>query len=282
MTTSGYTLLDVPTPAQTLIHVHPGADELGRVYQPALAINATPGAFLAALAAEPLPARPAWRERLTQRARRLRRVAGAATGARRRRPVADRALARRAPAGRRDRHQRRGQLFDVDAPPVPLPRFPARSWRPTPARWATAFPPPSRPRPSTRDRVVVSWNGDGCFLMNGQELATAVQYGLAVIFVVIDNGMYGTIRMHQEKTYPARVSGTDLAIPTSRRWRAPTAQPARRCVRTDEFAPAFERALRGVGSFADPRQGRPAGADDEHDARRSARAGRSRAHGRHS
>ena len=55
--------------------------------------------------------------------------------------------------------------------------------------------------------MVVSWNGDGCFLMNGQELATAVQYGLAVIFVVIDNGMYGTIRMHQERNYPARVSG---------------------------------------------------------------------------
>ncbi len=63
------------------------------------------------------------------------------------------------------------------------------------------------------DRVVVSWNGDGCFLMNGQELATAVQYGLAVIFVVVDNGMYGTIRMHQETNYPGRVSGTDLRNP---------------------------------------------------------------------
>ena len=57
-------------------------------------------------------------------------------------------------------------------------------------------------------RMVISWNGDGCFQMNGQELATAAQYGLAVLFVVIDNGMYGTIRMHQERHYPARVSGT--------------------------------------------------------------------------
>ena len=63
------------------------------------------------------------------------------------------------------------------------------------------------------ERIVVSWNGDGCFLMNGQELATAVQYDLAVIFVVVDNGMYGTIRMHQERNYPARVSGTDLGNP---------------------------------------------------------------------
>ncbi len=63
------------------------------------------------------------------------------------------------------------------------------------------------------DRIVVSWNGDGCFLMNGQELATAVQYGLAVVFIVVDNAMYGTIRMHQERHYPARVYGTDLVNP---------------------------------------------------------------------
>ena len=63
------------------------------------------------------------------------------------------------------------------------------------------------------ERDVVSWNGDGCFMMNGQELATAVQYELPVIFVVVDNGMYGTIRMHQERDYPARVSGTELTNP---------------------------------------------------------------------
>ena len=62
-------------------------------------------------------------------------------------------------------------------------------------------------------RTVVSWNGDGCFLMNGQELATAVQYRLPIVFVVIDNGMYGTIRMHQERHYPGHVSGTDLVNP---------------------------------------------------------------------
>ena len=62
-------------------------------------------------------------------------------------------------------------------------------------------------------RIVVSWNGDGCFLMNGQELATAVQYGLAIVFIVVDNAMYGTIRMHQERHYPARVYGTDLVNP---------------------------------------------------------------------
>ena len=77
------------------------------------------------------------------------------------------------------------------------------------------------------DRVVVSFNGDGCFMMNGQELATAVQYGAKAIFIVVNNGMYGTIRMHQERNYPGRVSGTELTTRISRRWPAPMAQTAR-------------------------------------------------------
>jgi len=93
------------------------------------------------------------------------------------------------------------------------------------------------------ERIVVSWNGDGCFLMNGQELATAVQYGLAVIFVVVDNGMYGTIRMHQERTYPARVSGTDLVNPDFAALARAYGAHGETVLRTDEFAPAFERAL---------------------------------------
>ena len=91
-------------------------------------------------------------------------------------------------------------------------------------------------------RVVVSWNGDGCFLMNGQELATAVQYDLAVVFVVIDNGMYGTIRMHQERNYPARVSGTDLRNPDFAALARAYGAHGETVTATAEFAPAFERA----------------------------------------
>jgi acetolactate synthase-1/2/3 large subunit len=80
------------------------------------------------------------------------------------------------------------------------------------------------------------------FLMNGQELATAVQYDLAVIFVVVDNAMYGTIRMHQERNYPSRVSGTDLRNPDFAALARPMARMPRRSVTTGEFAPAFERA----------------------------------------
>ena len=117
-----------------------------------------------------------------------------------------------ASARRRDRHQRRRQLLDVAASPLSLSRLPhaARALRRLDGLRRARGVAAKAVHP---DRIVVSWNGDGCFLMNGQELATAVQYGLAIVFVVVDNGMYGTIRMHQERTYPARVSGTDLINP---------------------------------------------------------------------
>jgi acetolactate synthase-1/2/3 large subunit len=93
------------------------------------------------------------------------------------------------------------------------------------------------------ERVVVSWNGDGCFQMNGQELATAVQSKLNVVFVVIDNGMYGTIRMHQERNYPARVHGTDLVNPDFVALAKAYGAIGETVTRTAEFAPALERAL---------------------------------------
>ena len=95
------------------------------------------------------------------------------------------------------------------------------------------------------ERMVVSWNGDGCFLMNGQELATAVQYGLAVIFVVVDNGMYGTIRMHQERSYPTRISGTALSNPDFAALARAYGAHGETVLRTEDFAPAFERAQAG-------------------------------------
>jgi acetolactate synthase-1/2/3 large subunit len=79
--------------------------------------------------------------------------------------------------------------------------------------------------------------------MNGQELATAVQYGAAVVFVVIDNGMYGTIRMHQEREYPARVSGTDLVNPDFAALARAYGAHGETVGTTNQFAPAFERAL---------------------------------------
>ena len=93
------------------------------------------------------------------------------------------------------------------------------------------------------DKTVVVFAGDGCFLMHGNEFATAVQYELAIIVIVVDNGMYGTIRMHQERNYPARVSGTDLVNPDFAALARAFGAHGETVVRTEEFAPAFERAL---------------------------------------
>ena len=96
------------------------------------------------------------------------------------------------------------------------------------------------------DRVVVAVAGDGCFMMTAQELATAVQYGLAVTVIVVDNGMYGTIRMHQERAYPGRVSAPASSIPISQRLRSFGAE-AETVARTAEFDPHWSARSRRSG-----------------------------------
>jgi len=246
MTTSGYTLLAVPNPSQALIHVHPGADELGRVYQPALAIAATPGAFLAAMSAQATPA-AADRRDAVKRAR------------------ADyEAWQTPRPVPGNVDLWRVAQWLDAHLPEDAIVTngagnystwmhrlFRYRGFRTQLAPYSGAMgygvPAGVAAKAVHPERVVVSWNGDGCFLMNGQELATAVQYNLAVIFVVVDNGMYGTIRMHQEKIYPGRVSGTDLRNPDFAALARAYGAVGETVVRTEEFAPAFERALAASG-----------------------------------
>ena len=240
--TSGYTLLSVPNPAQALIHVHPGADELGKVYQPSLAIAASLPAACAALA-DMLPiAAPAW--------------AGSAAAAH------AEYLAWQSPRpmpGELDFWQVVGFLRDrlpEDAILVNgagnfatwvhrLYRYPRYRTQLAPYSGSMGYGVPAAiaAKAVCPERIVVSWNGDGCFLMNGQELATAVQYRLNVIFVVVDNGMYGTIRMHQEKHYPARVYGTDLVNPDFAALARAYGVHGETVNRTAEFAPAFERAL---------------------------------------
>jgi acetolactate synthase-1/2/3 large subunit len=93
------------------------------------------------------------------------------------------------------------------------------------------------------ERVVVCFCGDGDFLMTGQELATAVQYGLAIVVIVVNNGMYGTIRMHQERHYPGRVIGSDLVNPDFAAYARAFGAHGELVEVTEQFAPAFERAL---------------------------------------
>ena len=136
-------------------------------------------------------------------------------------------LAAQPPAGRRHRHQRRRQLRDLGRTASCASAASARSSRRPRARWATACRPRSAPSGSIPDRMVVCFAGDGCFLMNGQEFATAVQYDLPIVVVVVDNGMYGTIRMHQEREYPGRVSATRAEEPRFRRLRPRLRRPWR-------------------------------------------------------
>ena len=239
MTTSGYTLLQSPVARQRLIHVHPSPDELGRVYQPEVAIASTPREFLAAL---PPVTRPEWREQS--------RAANADYAAwRAPRPVPGDVdmwrimlwLDERLPDDAILTNGAGNYTVWVHR----LYRY--RRFRTELAPYSGAMgygvPAAIAAKAVHPDRVVVSFNGDGCYLMNGQELATAVQYRLPVIFVVIDNGMYGTIRMHQERNYPARVSGTDLVNPDFAALARAFGAHGETVVRTEEFAPAFERAL---------------------------------------
>jgi acetolactate synthase-1/2/3 large subunit len=242
MVTSGYSLLRVPNPLQTLIHVHPGADELGKVYQPSLAIAASLPAFCAALAAMPPITAPVW--------------AGAAAEAH------AEYLAWQSPRtmpGELDLWRVVGFLRErlpEDAILVNgagnyatwlhrLYRYPRYRTQLAPYSGSMGYGVPAAlaAKAVHPERIVLSWNGDGCFLMNGQELATAVQYGLSVVFVVVDNGMYGTIRMHQERHYPARVYGTDLVNPDFAALAHAYGVHGEAVRRTAEFEPAFERAL---------------------------------------
>ena len=93
------------------------------------------------------------------------------------------------------------------------------------------------------DRIVVALAGDGDFLMNGQEFATAVQYDIPVLMIVLDNSMYGTIRMHQERHYPGRVSATRLRNPDFAALARDFGGFGERVESTEDFAAAFERAL---------------------------------------
>ncbi|HTL75812.1 MAG TPA: thiamine pyrophosphate-binding protein [Casimicrobiaceae bacterium] len=240
MTTSGYTLLDVPVPKQTLVHVHPDPGELGRVYQPALAIAATPGAFLAAIDAN--ASRPPARADATAAhadydAWRVARAVPGDVDLWRIVQWLDERLPQNAVltngAGNYTTWIHR--LFHYGGGRRQLGPYSGSMGYGVPSAVAAKLIHP--------ERVVVSWNGDGCYLMNGQELATAVQYNLAVVFVVIDNGMYGTIRMHQERAYPGRVSGTDLVNPDFAQLARAYGAHGETVSKTSEFAPAFERAL---------------------------------------
>jgi acetolactate synthase I/II/III large subunit len=240
ITTGGYSYLNVPRSQQRLVHVHPDPDELGHVYQADLAINAGVRAFAAAAAA------------LTVDASQRRAWAADANRA----YVADRSAGRTV-----ERVDLRAVVVDLSErlPKNAIVTVGAGNYTtwvhryfqftqfgtalgPTSGAMGYSVPAAIAAKLRHPDRVVVSFAGDGCFLMTGQELATAARYGVGVIFLIVNNNMYGTIRMHQERNYPERISATDLTNPDFAALARSYGAFGERVGTTADFAPAFERA----------------------------------------
>jgi len=209
----GYTLFDIPGPRTTFVHVHPSAEELGRVYHPHLAIHATPTAFAAVLEGVQPPNEIRWREATpTAHADYLSWTEkpneqpgtvnfGEVMVWLREHLPADAILC--SGAGNFSAWIHRYYRF----------RRYVTHIGPTSGSMGYGVPAAVAIKRIEPQRTVVCFSGDGDFLMNGQEFATAVQYGLPFVVIVVDNSLYGTIRMHQEREYPGRVVATELKNP---------------------------------------------------------------------
>ena len=241
MTTSGYTLIG----SQTLVHVHPGAEELGRVYRPALPILSGMEQFAGAVRDLRVEAR--WHEWSADA---------------------------RADYDAWQQHEPMPGTLDLGECIAQLrARVPDaivtngagnfsawvhRFWRwhdyptqlaPTSGAMGYGVPAAVAAKLIAPERTVICFAGDGDFLMSGQELATAMQYGLPIIVLVVNNGMYGTIRMHQERQYPGRVVGTDLRNPDFAAYARAFGAHGATVTETADFADALEAAL-GAGTSA--------------------------------
>ncbi|CAM5435939.1 acetolactate synthase-1/2/3 large subunit [Aquamicrobium terrae] len=242
MPSSDYTLLKSPYPDQKLVHVHADANELGRVYRPTLAINASPAAFAEAFSRRKGPAAPGWAGETKQaHADYLAWSTPPKTGpgAVQMGPIMeylesvlpqDAVICNGAGNFATWMHRfHRFRRYDTQAAP-------------TSGSMGYGMPAGVGAKSVFPDREVIVWAGDGDFLMHGQEFATAVQYDLPVIVVILNNGIYGTIRMHQEREYPGRVSGTDLKNPDFAALARAYGGHGETVEKTADFAPAFERA----------------------------------------
>jgi acetolactate synthase I/II/III large subunit len=237
-----YTLLGVPDPGKAVVHVHPGAEEIGRVYRPTLGVVATPGGFLDAVADVAVTPNPAWAARAE--------TAHAAFEAWSTPPDAIPGDVQMGAVMRwLDQTLPDDAIFTNGAGNYAtwihrFHRFRRFGTQAAPVCGSMGYGLPAALAAKLEfpEREVICFAGDGCFQMTGLEFGTAAQEGAAVIVLVIDNGMYGTIRMHQEREYPGRVSGTALRNPDFAALARSYGGHGETVRRTEEFAPAFERA----------------------------------------
>ncbi|WP_035627540.1 thiamine pyrophosphate-binding protein [Herminiimonas sp. CN] len=241
MTTSGYSLFDIPVPKQQLVHVHAGAEELGSVYAATLAVNSGMPEFAAAVAELTPPAALGWQNQGA--------IAHADYLAWSTPPQVD------GPVQMGDI-----MLYLRDHLPADAiicngagnyATWVHRFYRfrhfksqlaPTSGAMGYGVPAAIAAKSLYPQRCVLAFAGDGCFMMSSSELATAMQYRLPVIFIVVNNGIYGTIRMHQERAYPARVHGTALTNPDFAAFARSFGAFGTVVEQTADFMPAFEQA----------------------------------------
>ena len=242
MPSQSYSLLDIPAPAQDLVHIHADAEELGRVYRPAMAIHASPTAFCKA--AEGLQPPNV--------------IKGAGKAQEAHQDYLDWSGARPETAGTL---QMAGVMDWLEANLADdaictngagnyatwLHRFHrfrryGTQAAPTSGSMGYGLPAAVAAKLAFPDREVICFAGDGCLQMTMQEFGTACQDGANIIVLAIDNGMYGTIRMHQERTYPGRPSATRLVNPDFAALAKTYGAYGETVETTDQFGPAFERA----------------------------------------
>ena len=242
ITTSGYTLLEAPVPRQTLVHAHAGAEELGRVYAADLLIHATMPELAAALAQlRPREAPPWVADTAAARADYETWNKPVSIPGSLQLPEVVRHLRERLPpdaivangAGNFSSFVHRFHRYR---------RFKSQLG-PTSGAMGYGTPAGVAAKSVHPDRVVVVFCGDGDFLMTGQELATAMQYRLNIVLLVVNNGMYGTIRMHQERHYPGRVHGTSLTNPDFAAFARAFGAHGEVVEATEQFPAALDRAL---------------------------------------
>ena len=255
MTTSGYTLLASPEPTQTLVHAHASAAELGRVFQPALAIQSTPPELASALARLSPPPSPAW--------------APATLAAR---ADYEQWQARPAVYGEAAAQIDLWEVVQILQHTLPADAIVAngagnfatwahRFWRyaglrtqlaPVSGAMGYGVPAAIAAKIVAPERSVVCFAGDGDFLMTGQELATAAAQRAGVLFLVFNNGLYGTIRMHQEREFPGRPYATTLTNPDFAALARAYGAWGTRAASTGEFRLALSAALAHVHEHGTP------------------------------
>ncbi len=252
-TTGGYTLIEAPVPRQKLVHIHASAEELGRVYQPTLAINATMNAAARSLEVLTAPPTLPWVE-WTQacHAGYLANIDPANGGITLPGTIDMPALIHTL-----QKHLPTDAVLTNGAGNFAswLHRFhryhglvKGHKTQLAPTNGAMGYGVPAGIGAAIlTGRTAFTIAGDGDFLMNGQELATAAQHGAKSIVLLLNNGSFGTIRMHQEREYPAHVSGSALANPDFCALALAYGYVAERITHTVEFEPALQRALAAPG-----------------------------------